>query len=328
MLSRRTRPARVLVRQPSRPIARARSFSEVLPLALGRLGSVPRRPEEVTERSTVLETLASILPPGLLRFVGRLQFRVPFLRPIIEAAARRFASGVGVIRHGVGAGLKFDATGSAAGYKLGTSEIEEQQLLADLLNPGDTFYDIGANVGFYSTIAARLVGPTGHVLAFEPYGPSAELVARNSHLNGFNNVTVVQAAVSEQVGTARLHANTGSLSTHFRMAKEDSWETLEVPTTSIDSYVVQHCVPRPSVVMIDVEGAENEVLRGMLMTLRKYRPTIMCEVHWTGEAFKRFFDENLVELGYKASTYSGGPLPTQPCRYHALLLPHQLPRQA
>lgn len=269
----------------------------------------------------MLRSLLSLLPPNVLRFVGRLQFKVPFLRPFIQAAARRFAAADGVIRHGVGAGLRFNATGSAVGYLLGTSEIEEQELLARLLKPGDTFYDIGANVGFYSTISARLVGPNGHVYAFEPYGPSAEMAKRNAHLNNFSNVTVIQAAVGSEEGDVHLDTHTGQLSTHYRIARDNSRSTLEVPVTSIDLYAKRHKLHGPNVVMIDVEGGEIDVLRGMLTTLRSYRPIVMCEVHWTGDAFKRLVVGHLAELGYVASTYEGSPLPTMTSRYHALLQP-------
>jgi FkbM family methyltransferase len=273
----------------------------------------------------MLRSLLSLLPPNVLRFVGRLQFKVPVLRLFIEAAARRFAGADGVIKYGVGVGLRFNATGSAAGYLLGTSEIEEQELLARLLKPGHTFYDVGANVGFYSTIAARLVGPTGRVYAFEPYGPSAATAKRNAHLNGFSNVTVVQTAIGSEEGTARLDTHTGPLSTHYRIARDASHATIEVPITSIDLYAARHHLHGPNVVMIDVEGREIDVLRGMFTTLSSYRPIVMCEVHWTGDAFQRLMLRHLAELGYEASTYDGRPLPTVPSRYHALLQPRHGP---
>jgi len=273
----------------------------------------------------MLRTLLSFLPPNVLRFVGRLQYKVPVLRPFIEVAARRFAAADGVIRHGVGAGLRFNASGSAAGYLLGTSEIGEQELLAKVLKPGDTFYDIGANVGFYSTIAARLVGPNGHVYAFEPYGPSAQMAKRNADLNAFSNVTVIQTAIGSGEGTARLQTPEGQLSTHYRLAGGASQPTLEVPITSIDIYAGPHKLRGPNVVMVDVEGGEIDVLRGMLNTVRSYRPTIMCEVHWTGDAFRALFVGYLAELGYEASTYDGNPLPTMTSRYHVLLRPGHHP---
>lgn len=269
----------------------------------------------------MLRRILAALPPNLLRFVGRAQFKVPLLRPVIEATARRFASAEAVIRHGVGAGLRFNATGGAAGYLLGTSEIEEQELLAQLLNPGDTFYDIGANVGFYSTIAARLVGPLGRVYAFEPFGPSAERALSNARLNGFDNVTVIQAAVAAEPGPVRLYTQIGRQSQQYRVGSDVDDGFVEVPSVSIDIYATQHGLRAPTLVMVDVEGGEIDVLRGMLATIREYRPIIMCEVHWTGEAFRDFVEANLKELGYRATTYSGHSLPVQKLRYHALVVP-------
>lgn len=263
----------------------------------------------------------SLLPPSVLRFVGSLQFKVPLLRPVIEAGARRFAAGEAVIRYGVGAGLRFNATGSAAGYLLGTSEIEEQELLAKLLKPGDTFYDIGANVGFYSTIAARLVGPRGHVYAFEPFPPSAERILSNARLNGFTNVTVIQAAVTAQPGRVRLSIQKPRQTQQYRVRSDAAGHYVEVPAISVDLYVSRHQIRGPSLVMIDVEGEEIGALRGMLATISLHLPIIMCEVHWTGVAFRRFLEANLTPLGYEATTYDGSALPIQQLRYHALLMP-------
>jgi FkbM family methyltransferase len=251
--------------------------------------------------------------------VGKLRFRLPIFGRLIETASRRFATGEGVIKHGLGAGLRFDTTGSAAGYLLGTSEPEEQQLLANILRPGDTFYDIGANVGFYSTIAAQLVGPEGHVYAFEPFGPSAEIAEKNARVNHFTNVTVIKVAVTDREGTATLYANPDELTTHYRVMQSFRAEGLFVPSTSIDVYAARHQLRAPNTILIDVEGGEIDVLRGMLETLRSHRPVIMCEVHWTGDAFRHFVDENLKEMGYDVTTYAGDPLPTGPSRYHALL---------
>lgn len=268
----------------------------------------------------LLRATLPTLPPSVLRFFGRLQFRVPLLRPLIRRAALLFASREGVIKYGSGAGLRFDSNGRA-GFLLGTSEPQEQQLLARLLKDGDTFYDVGANVGFYSTIAARIVGPSGHVYAFEPFGPSAELARKNARLNGFANVTVIEAAVTSREHTAHLLVGNYLDPAHYRITEDTVGEGISVPAVSLDGYAAHHRVRPPGLIMIDIEGGEVEALKGMLQTVRKHRPAIMCEVHWTGKQFQDLVDFYLRELGYVATTYSEEPLPSVPCRYHALLLP-------
>lgn len=268
----------------------------------------------------IFRGLVSILPPDVLRFFGRLQFRIPLLRPIIRRVAHHYASSEGVIRHGIGAGLRFDSNGRA-GFLLGTSAPEEQHLLSRLLKPGATFYDIGANVGFYSTIAARLVGPHGYVYAFEPFGPSADLARKNARLNGFENVTVVEAALMNEQAIVRLQMGNRWESAHYRIGNGVAGNSVEVSAISLDWYILQTAARAPDIVLVDVEGAEIEALHGMLGTIKAHRPIIMCEIHWTGDSFREFFDRNLIELGYEATTYAGQTLPTEICRFHALLLP-------
>jgi hypothetical protein len=72
--------------------------------------------------------------------------------------------------------------------------------------------------------------------------------------------------------------------------------------------------------MIDVEGAELDVLRGMHGVLRASRPALMIEVHWLGAEFVDYIEQELVPLGYRASLLMGGPLPRTSERYHALLI--------
>lgn len=220
----------------------------------------------------------------------------------------------GPIQSGVGQGLRFCAKGGYPGYLLGTSEPEEQKILARSLALNDVFYDIGANIGFYSTLAARLVGKSGRVFAFEPFPESAQACLQNALSNGFDHVTVVEVAVGEENGLVRLELE--KFSAGHRLG---SGRGIEVPMVGIDSWRAEAGAPPPQLVMIDVEGAELSVLRGMLTTIENARPVIMVEVHWLGEAFLDFVRDSLVPVGYRATTYEGEPLPDGIVRYHALL---------
>lgn len=259
----------------------------------------------------MLSKLVSLLPPDFIRYAGSLQFKLPLVGPLIGRAGRKLLAREGVIRYGAGAGLRFDARGGFAGYLLGTSEPLEQETLASLLKPGAVFYDIGANVGFYSTIAARIVGETGRVYAFEPNPACAASVRRNAALNGFSNVEVIEAAVGERSGHAGLTRGTSDANTVLAEDAEGQF-----PMVAVDE-----CDLRPpSVVMIDVEGEEVKVLRGMMRMIRTHRPTIMCEVHW----LVREFDEVRAEIeaeGYVCRTLDGSPFPDTPQHYHMLMAP-------
>ena len=146
-------------------------------------------------------------------------------------------------------------------YWLGTYEMPVQRVLADRLSPGDTFFDVGANAGFFSVLAARKVGAAGLCVAVEPDPAFADISAGQAALNGFDNVTVVRRLVTaapEQVWPWRI----GDVAT---------------PTTTIDQ-LTREFRP-PTLIKIDVEGLELEVLRGAEATLREHRPSLVIEAH-------------------------------------------------
>jgi FkbM family methyltransferase len=238
--------------------------------------------------------------------------------PFIRAISRLVVGKKGKIMQGIGAGLDFDATDGFPGYLLGTSEPQEQYILDQLLEPGETFYDVGANIGFYSTLAGRLVGSTGRVYAFEPFPKSAGFARLNAEMNNFSHVQVIEAAVTQQNTTVTL--SVAESSAHHSTAHSEYGEkSIQVKGMSIDSFL-QGDVRKPDVIMIDVEGAEMEVLYGMTETIEVHKPTIMCEVHWIGDDFTKFCDQILFPLDYTVSTYFGEPIPKNLERYHALLL--------
>ncbi len=181
---------------------------------------------------------------------------------------------------GVGSGLRFDPGPSNPDYGRGDNELPVQRALAEIVRPGDVVFDIGANVGFFSIICARLTGPSGRVFAFEPVAANAELIRRNAGLNEFGNISVVEQAVSDRTGTGELvlaeYSGGAALST--TTPPPDAAGSIEVELITIDAAVDDGHIPPPDVVKIDVEGVEIEVLRGMTDTMRRDRPIIVCEI--------------------------------------------------
>jgi FkbM family methyltransferase len=181
------------------------------------------------------------------------------------------------------AGLRFNAAGSAPSFALGTSEPEVQAALAGILTPGRIFFDIGANVGFYTVLGAKRVGSDGHVYAFEPLPANVAALNRNLELSGLTGVTVIPHAVADRGGPMWLvvarESFWGRLST--LPPPRNAIGTIPVLCVSIDEIVSTGDVAPPDVVKIDVEGAELDVLRGMAQTLRTSRPVIVCELHGT-----------------------------------------------
>jgi FkbM family methyltransferase len=238
--------------------------------------------------------------------------------PLINRVAQAVA-GEGVILRGAGAGLRFDARGCNPGFLAGTSEPLEQQLLLKYCKTGHVVYDIGANAGFYVVIAARAVGPQGHVYAFEPSPSLVSRIAHNVALNKLDNVQVVDAAVTSVDGNVSFGI-VGPLSVSNAISAAASANSIPVRALRLDTFGQDH--RQPDLLLIDVEGAEIEVLEGALEMIARRLPVIMVEVHWLGQSFLDFVQRKLKPLGYVATTYAGAAMPAEVERYHAILVPH------
>ncbi len=239
--------------------------------------------------------LAAVAPPGIARRISTLQFRYPALRRAIASVSAGMAGERVAIAGGAGAGLSIAALDTNLGYRIGTTEPALQQFLVDNLAPGDVFYDLGANVGFFALIASRLVAPSGRVVAVEPLPAASDLLRSNLEANGFAHATVVQAAIGAAAGSGRLQVGASSLD--GRLSTGD--DGLAVDVVSVDHAVEMLGWPPPSLVKLDVEGAETSALRGMARTAERWRPTLLIEVHWCRDAVL----EALGELGYEAERF-------------------------
>lgn len=100
-------------------------------------------------------------------------------------------------------GKRWIVSSSTAGCWLGSYELDKQRRFATTLRPGHVVYDLGANAGFYTLLASKLVGRSGHVVAFEPLPENLAALRRHLELNGVDNVTVMDAAVWSSGGTVR-----------------------------------------------------------------------------------------------------------------------------
>jgi FkbM family methyltransferase len=179
----------------------------------------------------------------------------------------------------------------------------ELTLMSELCINGGTVVDVGANLGIYALSAARALGKHGKVLAVEPSAQTCERLRRNVALNGFSNVEVHQVGLADGGdATMRLYHSDDPTRHSFSTSAGPviGWE--EVRSTTLDSLVAASRIGQITLIKIDVEGAEDLVLRGAHDALRRWRPHVIFEVN--PEAAKGLGKDGneawtmLEELGY------------------------------
>jgi FkbM family methyltransferase len=172
---------------------------------------------------------------------------------------------------------KLWAVGSAThGCWLGSYEFAKQRLFSKTLRPGDIVFDVGANVGFYSLLAAVRVGASGRVYAFEPLPRNLDCLRRNLTLNQIANVDIVEAAVAAEPGVVTF--DTGA---HPSLGRIDPAGSLSVRSVMLDGLVSSAALPIPTVIKMDIEGGEVAALEGARNTLTLHHPRIFLATHGT-----------------------------------------------
>jgi FkbM family methyltransferase len=190
------------------------------------------------------------------------------------------------------------------GYILGAYEPEFVSALCKHVSRGDTCIDVGGNLGYYCMLMATLVGTQGRVFTFEPVSENLAVLKENISLNNLTNVELVNSALGARAGTMSLiRSEAGSVSATpsvrgYAVAGPQS--TVDVQVTTLDAFL-EHKNLRPSVIKIDVEGAELEVLRGAVNTLRTARPAVLVEVHGWDDASSGEVKEFFSSLDYGIS---------------------------
>ncbi len=172
-------------------------------------------------------------------------------------------------------------------------EPEVTAICRALTRRGDLIVDAGANMGWFTTLFAQLVGPTGRVVAFEPVLDTFARLKEHLGLNALGSIALpIRAALADRSGTAPMRpAVPGASGTAALAATPTQEATVEVPLTTLDAELVRLGLDGCEVLKIDVEGAERLVLRGAGRTLRGDRsPIIVMELN----------EEACAEMGYHA----------------------------
>jgi len=224
----------------------------------------------------------------LLRFapsLGGLR-RVPVLGDWLSWASRKLVPRDSLIwvqiQHGPSEGLWIRLNPrTGQNVQKGIGEPQVQKALMDHLRPGMTFYDVGANIGFFSLMAARIVGSQGRVVSFEADPEIAARLRENLARNQFTHAQVAQKAVWSEPATvsfARVDPNTSPDRGLGHVSTDGSTTgTIAVEAVSLDQYTASH--PPPDFLKCDVEGAEVAVFQGASRLLSDKHPIVLVEMH-------------------------------------------------
>jgi FkbM family methyltransferase len=167
-------------------------------------------------------------------------------------------------------------------FQRGAWEPHVERVLRELLRPGDTAYDVGANLGYFSAVMAQAVGAAGRVIALEPVPETFARLSISKELNAYSQLTILQiAAGASSETTIELAVDPrlpGEASAYCRPDRLEPVR-MNVPVCRLDDLVEANDMPPPALVKIDVEGHELAVLKGATQILKSYRPSLVFELN-------------------------------------------------
>ena len=185
-------------------------------------------------------------------------------------------------------------------------EKENCAFLQRTIKPGMDILDIGAHIGFFSVIFSQLTKNSGRIVCIEPTPGTFQYLLETLKINHCKNVTPVQAAVSDKIGSATFYIsdeyegnNSNSLVDKHPLLEMNGYE---VRLETIDNIITSFSL-KPSFIKIDVEGAELDALRGGLSTFSEYKPSLILGLHPAaiqrkGDSLEAIW-ELLINAGYR-----------------------------
>ncbi|MGL4552345.1 MAG: FkbM family methyltransferase [Gemmataceae bacterium] len=177
--------------------------------------------------------------------------------------------------------------------KTGWFEPLETDLFARVVRPGDVVLDLGANIGYYTLLFARLVGDAGKVIGFEPDPANFRLLRKNVLTNGYRNVVLHQKAAAHTTGTLQLFLCDGNKGDHRLYDSGDGRPAIRVETVTVDDALAGWDGP-VDVIKMDIQGAEPMALLGMQETLAR-NPGVKIVTEFWPQSFER--------TGYQAEAF-------------------------
>jgi len=196
------------------------------------------------------------------------------LKPIRKIIRFYFQEKSSRILNGIGKGLKWYPNSSLLAFWLGSFERLKQEALALAFKPNQVVYDLGANVGFYSLIAARAVGNNGRVIAFEPDPRNLIWLEKHKNLNGFTHLQILPYAVGNIEGQGGFVMDFHPCLSHL----SDTTGSGEVQIRKIDNMIDEGMIPPANIMKIDIEGGAYNAVLGSENMIRSSHPLIFLAI--------------------------------------------------
>jgi len=247
---------------------------------------------------------------------------VPVLGTSLRKIARLYPEGsVTRIRSGNLAGHRWKRSHRYVnGYWLGIYELPIQACLSRELSAGDVFYDIGANAGFFTLLAAMCVGDSGKVFSFEPLKENVNSIRSQLELNNVRNCRIVESAVVEHSGPVEFAEGKDTSTAHVRDSSFHACEgvVVSVAGVSLDDFIKE--ASPPDFIKMDIEGAELQALQGAKGLLTSEDPPRML-IEFHGDQIRQNGLSMLGEFGYSFSGLDGQTYHVESGERHVLCIP-------
>lgn len=252
-------------------------------------------------------------PPMLMRIYSQIARRIPLLSGLTMLAFNRltnriFGTSNYVVHATTQGGLCMevdvnDYHGRIL-YLFGTNDPKVQCLASELLSPGDTFLDIGANYSTIGLYASRKVGHAGHVHLFEPQPHIADRVQAAIEAGGMSNVSIHRVALMDKDATMtmKIPPSHSGMATLVEHSDQSSWKTLSVPVRDIAHYVAPLVGTNSFGVKIDVEGVEPHLIP-WIVAQRRLKFLIFEAAHNHDTLFDQIKSAGLTIFGLRRNIF-------------------------
>jgi len=199
------------------------------------------------------------------------------VRPAYQRTLGALASRNGVEVSIAGLPIRLSPRFASAAWE--SIERESYDAFAKAVGPGDIVYDVGAHIGTYTILSLLKSAPDGRVVAYEPVGATLEFLKRHAQWNGVSGRVIFRpVCCGSESGQSLLYFREGEMGGDSGLLPVDGASRTDVRVRKLDSEVAELGII-PTIIKIDVEGWEWEVLKGAEATLARHHPTIFLSLH-------------------------------------------------